>query len=113
MKNDQEITALLGRIVFDERGLVPVVAQDVVGGDVLMMAWMNEAAVRETLSTGRVCYWSRSRGSLWRKGETSGHTQALKEFYIDCDGDTLLIKVEQKGPACHTGKLTCFFTKIV
>ena len=77
-----------------------------------MMAWMNADAVKITLTTGNVTYWSRSRKALWRKGETSGHTQKLKGFYIDCDGDTLLIKVEQAGPACHTGEKTCFFNKI-
>jgi phosphoribosyl-AMP cyclohydrolase len=103
---------ILDKIAFDERGLVPVIAQHFDTGEVLMMAWMNREAVAETLKTGRVCYWSRSRRSLWRKGETSGHFQYLKEFYVDCDADTLLIKVDQVGPACHTGKKTCFFTKI-
>jgi phosphoribosyl-AMP cyclohydrolase len=77
-----------------------------------MMAWMNAQSITETLTTRRVCYWSRSRQSLWRKGETSGHFQYLKEFYVDCDGDTLLIKVDQVGPACHTGEKTCFFSKV-
>jgi len=102
----------LSKIAFDERGLVPVIAQRHDGNEVLMMAWMNRDAVAETLTTGRVCYWSRSRQTLWRKGETSGHFQYLKEFYIDCDGDTLLIKVDQVGPACHTGEKTCFFNKV-
>lgn len=103
--------AVVREIAFDERGLVPAIAQDAGTGDVLMMAWMNEAALRETLATGRVCYWSRSRGALWRKGETSGHTQLLKELRVDCDGDTLLLLVEQTGPACHTGAQSCFFRK--
>ncbi len=77
-----------------------------------MVAWMNREAVEKTLATGQVHYWSRSRNALWRKGETSGHTQSLKDFTIDCDGDTLLLKVDQVGPACHTGEKTCFFTKI-
>lgn len=111
MKTKQEISAIIQKIAFDERGLVPVIAQDASSGDVLMMAWMNRDAVHETLSTGRVCYWSRSRAALWRKGETSGNTQTLKAFYIDCDADTLLIKVAQLGPACHTGEKTCFFTQ--
>lgn len=77
-----------------------------------MLAWMNREALEKTLATGQVHYWSRSRKQLWRKGETSGHFQTLKEFFVDCDGDTLLIKVDQIGPACHTGEKTCFFTKI-
>ena len=101
--------AVVQATVFDERGLVPAIAQDAGTGTVLMMAWMNEPALRETLRTGQVCYWSRSRGKLWRKGETSGNTQYLKELRIDCDGDTLLLLVEQKGPACHTGAPNCFF----
>ena len=106
------IDKAIASIRFDERGLVPVIAQDAHNGRVLMMAWMNKEAAEETLATGQVCYWSRSRQSLWRKGETSGHTQKLVSFYIDCDGDTLLIEVEQKGPACHTGEQTCFFTRV-
>jgi phosphoribosyl-AMP cyclohydrolase len=101
--------AVVREITFNERGLVPAIAQDAKTGTVLMMAWMNEAALRETLRTGRICYWSRSRGELWRKGETSGNTQHLKELRIDCDGDTLLLLVEQTGPACHTGAANCFF----
>lgn len=108
----QDIEQIIAKITFDERGLVPAVAQDAGSGKVLMMAWMNREAVIETLTTGRVCYWSRSRQSLWRKGDTSGHIQMLREFYIDCDGDTLLIKVEQTGAACHTGNPTCFFTQV-
>jgi phosphoribosyl-AMP cyclohydrolase len=108
----QQITDAMAKISFNSDGLVPVIAQDAHNDSVLMMAWMNKAAIEETLTTGRVCYWSRSRQSLWRKGETSGHTQVLESFYIDCDGDTLLIKVQQKGPACHTGAANCFFTKI-
>ncbi len=100
---------LLDAIVFDDRGLVPAIAQAHETGEVLMMAWMNRDAVAETLTTGRVCYWSRSRESLWRKGETSGQTQRLVELRIDCDGDTLLLSVEQTGAACHTGQHSCFF----
>ena len=107
-----DIAKILEQIAFDERGLVPVIAQRAGSGEVLMMAWMNREAVQQTLETGKVHYWSRSRQTLWRKGETSSHTQTLKEFFIDCDGDTLLIKVEQVGPACHTGQKTCFFKKI-
>lgn len=103
---------LLPRIAFDARGLVPAIAQSAETGEVLMMAWMNAESLAETLATGRVCYWSRSRNALWRKGETSGHHQYLRELYLDCDGDTLLLKVEQRGPACHTGEKTCFFSRV-
>lgn len=101
--------ALIAAIRFDDAGLVPVVAQQHGTGEVLMVAWMNRDAVRETLATGRVCYWSRSRRALWRKGETSGQVQALIELRIDCDGDTLLAVVDQTGVACHTGRRTCFY----
>jgi phosphoribosyl-AMP cyclohydrolase len=94
---------------FDAEGLVPAVAQDARSGSVLMVAWMSKDALKKTLSTGDVTYWSRSRKALWRKGETSGHTQKLVEAWLDCDGDTVLLKVEQEGPACHTGAPTCFF----
>lgn len=100
---------LLREVRFDARGLVPAIAQQHDSGEVLMMAWMNAESLRETLETGRVCYWSRSRGRLWRKGETSGHVQRLVELRLDCDGDTLLLLVEQSGPACHTGRRSCFF----
>jgi phosphoribosyl-AMP cyclohydrolase len=106
------IELALSNIKFDADGLVPAIAQQFDTGEVLMMAWMNEDAVRETLATGAVCYWSRSRGKLWRKGESSGQTQALKDLRIDCDGDTLLLQVDQKGVACHTGRRTCFFTAV-
>jgi len=99
-------------VVFDANGLVPAIAQDAASGEVLMMAWMNAESLRLTLTTGAVTYWSRSRKSLWRKGETSGHTQRLVDAYVDCDGDTLLLKVEQTGPACHTGAPNCFFRKV-
>lgn len=107
-----DLQTTLSVIAFNADGLVPVIAQDFATGQVLMLAWMNRDAVAETLTTRRVCYWSRSRRALWRKGETSGHTQTLKSFAIDCDGDTLLIQVDQTGPACHTGERSCFFTKI-
>ena len=103
---------LLAQIKFDAAGLVPAIAQQHDSGEVLMLAWMNRDAVRETLATGRVCYWSRSRQALWRKGETSGHVQRLVELRIDCDGDTLLALVEQTGVACHTGRRNCFFTAL-
>jgi phosphoribosyl-AMP cyclohydrolase len=106
-----EIAVLLDAIQFDATGLVPVIAQAKDGGEVLMMAWMNRDAVTETLTTGRVCYWSRSRQSLWRKGETSGQVQHLIELRLDCDGDCLLAVVEQEGVACHTGRRSCFFNR--
>ena len=96
-------------VAFNEDGLVPAIAQQHDSGEVLMMAWMNRAALAETLATGRGCYWSRSRGRLWRKGETSGQSQRLVELCIDCDGDTLLLKVDQTGVACHTGRRSCFY----
>jgi len=101
--------AILAAIAFDEHGLVPAIAQQHDTGEVLMLAWMNREAVAETLATGRVCYFSRSRGRLWRKGETSGQEQRLVELRLDCDGDALLVLVEQTGVACHTGRRDCFF----
>ena len=101
----------IARVTFDDRGLVTAVAQNAKDGRVLMVAWMNREALTRTLTTRDVTYWSRSRGELWRKGGTSGHTQRLVEAWIDCDGDTLLLKVDQTGPACHTGAPTCFFSQ--
>jgi phosphoribosyl-AMP cyclohydrolase len=109
MEPPMSAEALLSAIRFDASGLVPVIAQQHDTGEVLMMAWMNEAAVRETLDTGRVCYWSRSRGKPWRKGETSGQVQRLVDLRLDCDGDTILALVDQVGVACHTGRRNCFF----
>jgi len=103
--------AFLAEVKFDASGLVTCVTQDAASNEVLMVAWMNADALRLTLETGNVTYWSRSRGKLWRKGETSGHVQKLKEAWIDCDGDTILLKVDQSGPACHTGAPTCFFRR--
>ncbi|RAI58955.1 phosphoribosyl-AMP cyclohydrolase [Roseicella frigidaeris] len=100
---------LLEAIRFDARGLVPCIAQQHDTGEVLMLAWMTREAVEETLATGRVCYFSRSRGGLWRKGETSGQQQRLVDLRLDCDGDTLLALVEQTGVACHTGRRSCFY----
>jgi phosphoribosyl-AMP cyclohydrolase len=102
----------LKAVSFDANGLVAAIAQDRKSGDVLMLAWMNRQTLEETLTTGNVTYWSRSRQAVWRKGETSGHTQKLVEAYVDCDGDALLLKVEQTGPACHTGAPACFFRKL-
>lgn len=101
-----------GTLVYDERGLLPVIAQDHASGEVLMLAWMNAEAVAKTLETGRVTYWSRSRSAFWVKGETSGHVQKLVEMRIDCDRDCLLVLVDQTGPACHTNRRSCFFTAL-
>lgn len=97
---------------YDAKGLIPVIAQDAAAGEVLMMAWMNAEAVAQTLATGRVTYWSRSRQAFWVKGETSGHVQRLVELRVDCDRDCLLALVEQEGPACHTNRRSCFFTAV-
>ena len=106
------MSELLEALKFDAAGLLPAIAQQHDSGEVLMLAWMSRAAIEETLATGRVCYWSRSRQRLWRKGETSGHVQRLVEMRLDCDGDTLLLRVDQEGPACHTGERSCFFRRI-
>jgi phosphoribosyl-AMP cyclohydrolase len=103
------MSEILDQIRFDGAGLVPAIAQQHDTGEVLMMAWMDRAAVEETLATGRVCYWSRSRKAPWRKGETSGQVQRLMELRVDCDGDTLLLLVDQPGVACHTGRRSCFY----
>jgi phosphoribosyl-AMP cyclohydrolase len=103
------IERALAEIKFDADGLVPAIAQQHDTGEILMVAWMNREAVRMTLAEGRACYWSRSRQALWRKGETSNQVQILKEFRLDCDGDTVLLLVEQAGVACHTGRRSCFF----
>lgn len=97
---------------YDEKGLIPAIAQDHASGEILMMAWMNAESVQKTLETGNVTYWSRSRKSFWVKGETSGHLQRLIEMRVDCDRDTLLVLVEQSGPACHTNRHSCFYTAI-
>lgn len=97
---------------WDANGLIPAIAQDAGDGTVLMVAWMNREALEETLATGQVTYWSRSRAQLWRKGETSGHRQRLVELRVDCDRDVLLALVEQTGPACHTNRRSCFYTAL-
>ena len=102
----------LDALVWNEAGLIPVVAQDHESKRVLMLAWMNREALEETLATGRVCYYSRSRASLWRKGETSGHVQRLVRCRFDCDGDAVLIDVAQTGPACHTLRPSCFYLEV-
>lgn len=106
------IDTMMAAITFDAQGLVPAIAQQHDTGEVLMMAYMDRAAVSETMRTGRVCYWSRSRNGPWRKGDTSGHIQTLVDFRLDCDGDTVLVLVEQTGVACHTGRHNCFFRAI-
>ncbi len=104
--------AVVDLIRFDDAGLVTAVAQQHDSGEVLMVAWMNRDAVTETLQTGRVCYYSRSRARLWRKGESSGQVQRLVDFRWDCDADTLLLLVDQEGVACHTGRRACFFNAV-
>ena len=104
-----EADATLAALRFNGDGLVAAVAQQHDTGEVLMLAWMNADAVRETLATGRVCYWSRSRGAPWRKGDTSGQVQRLVELRVDCDGDAVLLLVDQHGVACHTGRRSCFY----
>ena len=99
-------------LIYSPQGLVPVVAQDHASHEVLMLAWMNAEAVARTLATGRVTYWSRSRGEFWVKGETSGHHQRLIEMRLDCDRDSLLVLVDQTGPACHTGRKSCFYSAL-
>ncbi|PJA32257.1 MAG: phosphoribosyl-AMP cyclohydrolase [Zetaproteobacteria bacterium CG_4_9_14_3_um_filter_53_7] len=101
--------SLLDSITFNEAGLVPAIAQDAATGRVLMMAWMNVEAFEQTLKTGFAHYYSRSRSKQWMKGESSGHVQKVVGMYLDCDGDTLLLKIEQTGPACHTNRESCFY----
>lgn len=112
MYSEEDITQIISAITFNVDGLVPVISQQYDSKSVLMMAWMNRDAVEETLRTGTLCYWSRSRQKLWRKGEESGHIQMLKEFIVDCDGDTILALVDQTGVACHTGRANCFFNSV-
>lgn len=100
-------------LTYNDAGLIPAIAQDAASGEVLMMAWMNIDAVRKTLETRRVTYWSRSRQSFWIKGETSGHTQELVDLRFDCDSDCLLAVVNQVGAACHTGRRSCFYTSVI
>ena len=107
-----DTATLLTALRFDAAGLVPAIAQQHDTGEVLMLAWMNRAAVEETLASGRAVYFSRSRKALWRKGETSGNVQRLISVHVDCDGDAVLLKVDQRGPACHTGRRTCFYIDV-
>lgn len=106
------LSQVLDGLPWNADGLLPAIAQQHDTGEVLMMAWMNREALEETLQTGRVCYWSRSRRKLWRKGESSGQVQRLHEMRLDCDGDTVLLKVDQTGPACHTGRRDCFYNVV-
>ncbi len=106
------INQAISEMSFNKDGLIAAIAQQYNTGEVLMMAWMNADTVRETLLTGQICYWSRSRNRIWRKGETSGQTQSLRSMAIDCDGDSLLLKVDQKGVACHTGRRNCFYRDV-
>lgn len=105
------IDAVLDQVKFTADGLVPAIAQQHDSGEVLMMAWMNRDSLRETLRSGRACYWSRSRNAFWRKGDTSGQVQNLVELRLDCDGDTILLRVDQLGVACHTGRRSCFYRR--
>lgn len=107
-----DLDTLLSEARWNQDGLLPAIAQCADSGEVLMMAWMNEQSLRETLSSGQVCYWSRSRQTYWRKGESSGHRQLLQQAYLDCDGDTLLLSVRQQGPACHTNRRSCFYVAL-
>ena len=107
---DPQVAALLKR---NADGLVPAVVQDATSGAVLMLAWMDDEALRRTLATRRGTYWSRSRKEYWVKGETSGHIQVVREVRLDCDGDTVLVRVDQTGPACHTGRATCFDARVL
>lgn len=102
----------LDALPFNADGLLPAIAQQHDSGEVLMLAWMNRAAIEETLRTGRVCYWSRSRQAYWRKGEQSGQVQHLRSMHFDCDGDTILLRVDQVGPACHSGRRSCFYNRV-
>ena len=104
--------SLADDLVFNADGLIPAIAQQHDTGEVLMMAWMNAASIAETLQTGHVCYWSRSRQAFWRKGESSGHMQRLVDLRYDCDGDTILLLVDQTGPACHTNRRSCFYRAV-
>jgi phosphoribosyl-AMP cyclohydrolase len=106
------LSEVIDQMPWNQDGLLPAIAQQFDSKEVLMMAWMNRDAMLETLETGRACYWSRSRQQYWRKGESSGQVQVLKELRLDCDGDTILLLVDQTGPACHTGRRDCFYNKV-
>ena len=110
--SDATIAQVANALKYNDDEIIPAIAQQHDTGEILMMAWMNKESVAETLRTGRVCYWSRSRGKLWRKGESSGQVQTLKDFRWDCDADTVLMQVHQEGVACHTGRRNCFYLAV-
>jgi len=107
-----DLDQIIAQLKYNDQGLIPAIAQQESTGEVLMMAWMNEKSLRETLRTGHVCYWSRSRQTYWRKGESSGHVQTLKSMRFDCDGDAILLLVDQIGAACHTYRSNCFYLEV-
>ena len=107
--SSRDLAGVLDSLRWNDAGLIPAVAQDARTGAVLMLAWMNREAIERTLAEGFACYWSRSRQAFWRKGETSGHLQRLRELRFDCDGDAVLLRVDQSGPACHTNRPSCFY----
>lgn len=106
------LSDVIEQLVFNDQGLIPVITQDATSKAVLMMAWMNRSALEQTLNSGRMTYWSRSRNAFWIKGETSGHTQELVNMSFDCDGDAILCQVTQRGAACHTGRRDCFYLSV-
>lgn len=106
------LSSVINELAFNEQGLIPVITQDANSNEILMFAWMNLDALKQTIATKRVTYWSRSRQQLWVKGDTSGHTQKLLTMSFDCDGDVILCKVEQQGAACHTGRTSCFYLNV-
>lgn len=108
-----DLNEVLATLPWNKQGLINAIAQQHDTGEVLMLAWMNHDALLETIDTGKACYWSRSRQCLWRKGETSGHQQLVKSIRLDCDGDAVLLLVEQTGAACHTGRMSCFYNQII
>ena len=110
--SDATIDEVVNALKYNDDGIIPAIAQQHDTGEILMMAWMNKDSAAETLRTGRVCYWSRSRQKLWRKGESSGQVQTLKDFRWDCDADTVLMQVHQEGVACHTGRRNCFYIAV-
>ena len=110
--SDATIDEVVNALKYNDDGIIPAIAQQHDTGEILMMAWMNKDSAAETLRTGRVCYWSRSRQKLWRKGESSGQVQTLKDFRWDCDADTVLMQVHQEGVACHTGRRNCFYLAV-
>ncbi len=110
---DDAVDVFVSTLRFDKDNLIPAIAQQFDTGEVLMLAWMNPSAVRETLRSGRATYWSRSRGELWRKGDTSGNAQYVHQVSRDCDSDALLVAVDSTGPACHTGRRSCFDTEVI